>query len=277
MVGRPRSPRADAAGLSASLADETRSAYDAAGPGWDAGPGRLYRDLAAALVAQAGVPVTGQRVLDLCAGTGAAGAAALEAGAAGVVAADLAPGMLARCPARLRRVVADAAALPFRDRSFGVTLAAFCVGHLPDVPACLAEARRVTRAIAVSSFASGWTHPAKEAVDHVLAEFGYQAPGWYLTFKQQTEPLSQDPAMLQAQLADAGFTDIGVRTLPVRTGVETPSQLAAWRLGMAHVAPFVGGLPAGAQAELRAAAEAAVGRLESGLLVSMLVLTAASP
>jgi ubiquinone/menaquinone biosynthesis C-methylase UbiE len=277
VVGRAGNPSADAAGLSASVADETRAAYDAASPGWEAGPGRMYRDLAAALVACAGVPVPGQRVLDLGAGTGAAGAAALEAGAAEVVAADLAPGMLARCPACLRPVAADAAALPFRDRSFGVTLAAFCIGHLPDVAACLAEVRRVSRAVAVSSFASGWSHPAKGAVDNVLAEFGYQAPDWYLTFKQQTEPRSQDPALLQGQLSSAGFIDIGVRTLPVRTGVETPGQLAAWRLGMAHVAPFVGALPAGAQVALRAAAEAAVGRLEHGLVVSMLVLTATSP
>ena len=31
--------------------------------------------------------------------------------------------------------------LPFRDRSFGLALAAFCLGHLPDVPACLAQVR----------------------------------------------------------------------------------------------------------------------------------------
>jgi len=64
-----------------------------------------------------------------------------------------------------------------------------------------------------------------------------------------------------------------LRTVMVDTGLSSPAQLAGWRLGMAHVAPFVCSLPAGRQAELRQAAEAAVtgtGRL----VVSMLVLVA---
>ncbi len=271
MVGGLGGPRPAAARLRTS----TRTAYDSSADGWDAGPGQVYRELGRALAAQAGQPVAGRRVLDLGAGTGAAGAAALTLGAAQVVAADLAPGMLARCPTGLRSVAADAAALPFGDHSFDLTLAAFCLGHLPDVPACLAEARRVSSALAVSSFAPGWTHPAKRAVDGVLTGLGYQAPDWYRTFKQQTEPRSQDPAWLRAQLLAAGFTDVAVRTVGVSTGVATPAQLAAWRLGMAHIAPFVAAQPAGLRVALRQAAEAAVTSAgASPLEVSMLVLTA---
>jgi ubiquinone/menaquinone biosynthesis C-methylase UbiE len=262
----------------ARLTNSTRAAYDSSADGWDAGPGQMYRELGRALVAHAGEPVVGRRVLDLGAGTGAAGAAALTAGAAQVVAADLAPGMLARCPAGLRPVAADAAALPFRDHCFDLALAAFCLGHLPDVPACLAEVRRVSAALAVSSFAPGWTHPAKTAVDDVLTGFGYQPPDWYQMFKHQTEPRSQDPALLRAQLAAAGFGDVGVRMVPVTTLVATPAQLAAWRLGMAHVAPFVRALPADRRAALRRAADAAVASTgAAALTVSMLVLTATSP
>jgi ubiquinone/menaquinone biosynthesis C-methylase UbiE len=268
VVGGPGDPGPSAARLTTG----TRSAYDAAADGWDAGPGPMYRDLARALAAHAGLPLAGASVLDLGAGTGAAGAAALAAGASRVVASDLAPAMLARCPAGLRPVAADASALPFRTGSFGVTLAAFCLGHLPDVPACLREVRRVSGAVAVSSFAPGWTHPAKSAVDGVLAGFGYQAPDWYLTFKQQTEPRSQDPAWLRAQLTAAGFADVSVRTVPVRTGVATPAGLAAWRLGMAHVAPFVAALPADRRAALTHAAEAAC--VAAALEVSMLLLRA---
>jgi ubiquinone/menaquinone biosynthesis C-methylase UbiE len=261
----------------ARLTSSTRAAYDAAADGWDGGPGQMYRELGRALLAHARQPVAGRKVLDLGAGTGAAGAAALTAGAAQVVAADLAQRMLARCPAGLRPVTADAAALPFRDHSFDLVLAAFCLGHLPDVPACLAEARRVSAALAVSSFAPGWTHPAKRAVDDVLTDFGYRVPDWYLAFKAQTEPRSQDPSLLQAQLAAAGFADVSVRVEPVTTPLATPAQLAAWRLGMAHVAPFVGALPAGRRAALRqAAATAIAGRGAAALTVSMLVVTASS-
>jgi len=59
----------------------------------------------------------------------------------------------------------------------------------------------------------------------------------------------------------------------VDTGRSAPAQLAAWRLGMAHVAPFVAALPGSRKAELRRAAESAVAGT-GPLLVSMLVLTA---
>jgi SAM-dependent methyltransferase len=254
-----------------------RSGYEAGAGDWDAGPGPMYRELARALVASAPVPVAGASVLDLGAGTGAAGAAAIAAGATHVVAADLAPGMLARCPAPVLPVAADALALPFRDQSFRLVLAAFCLGHLPDLTAGLGQARRVGAAIAASAFAAGWTHPAKPAVDAALAAFGYQPPAWYLTFKQQTEPRSGDPAALGAAAAAAGLTGIRVRTVAVITPVTTPAQLAAWRLGMAHVAPFVAGLAPDRRSALRQAAEESVARCGAAALeVSMLTLTARS-
>ncbi len=258
----------------AGLTRAVRAAYDAAASDWDTGPGQMYGELARALVTQPGVQVAGRRVLDLGAGTGAAGTAALAAGAAQVVAADIAPGMLRRCQASLRPVAADAAALPFRDRSFDLAVAACCLGHLGSVPGCLAEARRVCPAIAASAFAPGWTHPAKQAVDDVLAAFGYRTPDWYVTFKQQTEPRAADPALLRAQAVAAGFAGVEVRTVTVATGLATPTQLASWRLGMAHVAPFAASLGESRHAALRRAAEAAVSSAGSGRLeVSMLVLT----
>src|ERR1700729_1592564 len=152
MVADTSGAGAAAAGLSASIG----AAYDQAAPGWDAGPGRMYADLAAALLAQPGVAVPGSRVLDLGAGTGTAGAAALAAGAVRVVAADIAPRMRRECRPPLRPVAADAAALPFADGSFDLAVAAFCLGHLADLPACLGELRRVCGSIAASAFAPGW-------------------------------------------------------------------------------------------------------------------------
>src|SRR5580704_4593488 len=98
MVADTSGAGAAAAGLNASIG----AAYDQAAPGWDAGPGRMYADLAAALLARTEAAVPGSHVLDLGAGTGTAAAAALAAGAARVVAADIAPAMLRRCPPPLR-------------------------------------------------------------------------------------------------------------------------------------------------------------------------------
>jgi ubiquinone/menaquinone biosynthesis C-methylase UbiE len=259
-------------GGAARLTGDLRSAYDTAAGDWADGPEQLYTPLARALVASAAVPLAGRRVLDLGAGTGTAGRAALAAGARLVVAADLATGMLRRCGAALHPVAADAAALPFRDGSFDVVLAAFSLSHLSSLTAGLGEARRVSRAIAASAFAPGWTHPAKAAVDETLGQFGYRPPAWYVRFKHETEPAG-DPALLAGHAEAAGFRRVRLRTAAVPTGLATPAQLASWRLGMAHVAAFVSSLDAAHRAALRDAAERAVAGT-GPLVVSMVVLTA---
>jgi SAM-dependent methyltransferase len=240
----------------------------------------MYAALAQALLAAAGVPLAGCRVLDIGAGTGVAARAALAAGARQVVATDLAAGMLrrARSPAGgtsapLGRAVADATALPFRAASFDLAVAAFCLGYLGSITAGLREAHRVATVLAASTFTPGWTHPAKPAIDAVLHQFGYCPPGWYAAFKQQTEPAAADPAALASGASGAGFATVRVRTMAVPTGLSTPGQLAAWRLGMAHTAPFVAALDPACRAELRRAAEHALAGAPP-LVVSMTVLTA---
>jgi ubiquinone/menaquinone biosynthesis C-methylase UbiE len=251
-----------------------RGAYDTAAPAWARGAQRVYLPLAEALVGQAGVP--GLRVLDLGAGTGVAGRAALAAGARSVVAADVAVGMLRRCGPPLHPVAADARMLPFRDRSFDLVLAACCLGHLPSLAAGLREARRVGAALAASSFAPGWTDPAKEAVDAALRPFGYLPPAWYLRFKQETEPAAGDPETLAVELAAAGFSQVRIRPVTVPTGLSQPAALVAWRLGMAHIAPFFSSLRARDAAAARQAAEQAVAASAAGPLTVPLLVTTAS-
>jgi SAM-dependent methyltransferase len=274
MVGDAGHPGGPAAGLNVGL----RVAYDTSADLWAEGPERVYGSLARALLTRVlqvlgGTGLAGGRVLDLGAGTGVAGRAALAAGARSVVCADSALGMLRRCEARLHPVAADVAALPFGDGCFDLALAAFCLGHLERPVAGLREARRVAAALAASSFAAGWNHPAKAAADEVLGVFGYRPPPWYVTFKRDTEPRASDPAALGRDAAAAGYTDVRLRTVTVDTGLSSPAALASWRLGMAHVAPFVGSLPAARRAELRHAAEAAMTGT-GPLVVEMLVLTA---
>ena len=293
MVGGERRPGGGAAGVTAGL----RAGYEAAAPAWADGPGPLYTRLARVLVAAAPVPLAGTVVLDLGAGTGAAGWAALAAGARQVVAADLSQGMLRHArdlgtpaspaPASLapgrpppcrgaawEPIAADAVALPFRDHSFDLVLAAFCLNHLDNLAAGLAEARRVGTAITASTFAPGWDHPAKGAVDQVLGSFGYHPPTWYACLSPGSR--AGDPQVLAECAAAAGFTDVRVRTTAVRTGLVTPVQLASWRLGLAQVAPFLRSLDPTDRTAVRRAAEHAVAGLAgtSPLVVSMMMLTA---
>jgi SAM-dependent methyltransferase len=254
----------------AQVAGSVRAAYEAEPQSWAAGPEPVYAALAGALVAHVAPLLPGAPVLDLGAGTGVAGRAALAAGAAEVAAADLAVGPLRHCTPPLHPVAADAAALPFRDESFAVVLAAFSLTHAPSLGAALAESRRVGRVLAASAFAPGWGHPAKTAVDAVLARFGYRPPAWYLTFKQDTEPLLGDAKLVRELALAAGYERVESTVLAVPTGLSAPGELAAWRLGMAHIAPFARTLAVARQIELRRAAEDAV-RGCGPLTVSMLV------
>ncbi len=261
------------------LAAELRADYDAAAGDWAGGPGSMYAPLARSLVAAAPVPLADRLVLDLGAGTGVASQAALAAGARRVVGADLSEGMLRRGRGGTP-VLADAVALPFRDGCFDLVLAAFCLNHLDRVEDGLAEARRVGAAIAASTFAPGWTHPAKDAVDGALRSFGYQPPDWYEALAPGSR--AGHPDALAASAAAAGFTRVQVRTVAVPTGLATPAELVSWRLGMAHYAPFLRSLDPAGRAATRRAAERAVAMSISAatpngpLVVSMAVLTAVS-
>jgi Methyltransferase domain len=174
--------------------------------------------------------------------------------------------------------MADAVALPFRDGRFDLVLAAFCLNHLGRVEDGLAEARRVGAAIAASTFAPGWTHPAKDAADGAFRSFGYRPPDWYTTLAPGSR--AGHPEALAESAAAAGFTRVQVQTVSVPAGLATPAELVSWRLGMAHYAPFLRSLDPAGRAAARRAAERAVAMSISGatpdgpLVVSMTVLTA---
>ncbi|QSR27773.1 hypothetical protein CFH99_19300 [Nocardioides aromaticivorans] len=244
-------------------------AYDRSASAWRSGPAALYAVLAEALLDRAPVAVARGVVLDAGAGSGVAGDAARARGAARVVGVDLAPAMLGRGGSA---VAGDLVRLPFRDRAFDLAVAAFSIGHA-EPAAAMAELHRVAPALLASAFAAGWTHPAKEVVERVLAERGHVPPAWYQAFKDGTERQVGDPDRLAALATTAGWTDVGVERVEVATGLTDPRVMAAWRLGMAHHAPFVAGLPSQVRAEVAAEAEALLAGAPP-VVVPMLVLTA---
>lgn len=256
-----------------SLAD----AYSRTGAAWDAGPGRIYDRLAEELVARVPGGVGGD-VLDLGAGTGAASRAAAAAGAARVVAIDLAPGLLAvNASQRPPAVVGDARVLPFRDRAFDAVVAAFSLNHVPDPATALAEAARVLRpggGLVVSAYTIDDTHPVKEVVSSVCSARGWVPPDWYHELQRESMLRLATP---EGALAESSEALPGARSDVVRVPFPEldAEALVAWRLGMAFVAPFVASLAAPEREALTAEAVSKVGDVP--LVRSIVVLTWAKP
>lgn len=244
------------------------ASYDAAADGWRAGPARMYARMAEVMAEHAPVDLATAWVLDAGAGTGVAGEAMRRRGARGVVAVDLAHAMLPRPPALA--AVGDLTRLPFADETFGLAAAAFSLNHFPDPVPAMTELRRVAGALAATAYAPDWSHPAKDAIDEVLARHDYQAPEWYAVIRSDANPEADD---LRACATRAGFARAHAEVIDVATGMDTPTDLVDWRFGMAHTAPYLAALPPDRRAELRRDAEAAVAGMPP-LVVAMVLLTA---
>jgi SAM-dependent methyltransferase len=170
-------------------------------------------------------------------------------------------------------VVGDATHLPMRAASADVVLAAFSFNHLADPAAAFAEAARVARpggAIAVSTYAADDRHPAKAIVEEELGALGWSTPAWYVDSRARADAFATPDACRRAAVA-AGL-DATVDRVAVPFPELGPGDLVAWRLGMAHHAPFVRGLSAAARRGVLDRATDRV-RAEPSLRRSILVIT----
>jgi SAM-dependent methyltransferase len=164
--------------------------------------------------------------------------------------------------------------LPFPADAFDAVIAACVLNHVPDLDAALCEAMRITRtsgAIAGSSFSTR-PHPAKPAIDAVLERAGYEPPPWYATFKAEREPLTATAERLRDAATRVGLVDVEAREVDVDLSALDAEGLASYRLGMAHVQPFLGGLAPETRARLlRDAADACAETLSVPMPLLVLV------
>jgi len=228
-----------------SLSDELTVAYNRTGPAWPLGPARVYDRLADVVAGSCPVPLPGARVLDLGAGTGAAGRAAERRGAE-VVALDVAVGMLASMPPpRPCAVAGDMVALPFGDGLFDAVLAAFSLNHLTSPVDGMREARRVLRpggGLVAGTFAADDGHPAREAVRAAALERGWTPPAWSAVLRTTAMPLLATVEQAEAVGRAAGFVDVVAAHEQVPFPDLGVDDLVRWRLGLPEMAPFVAGL-----------------------------------
>jgi SAM-dependent methyltransferase len=238
-----------------------RADYDRAADGWGRGAALVYGPLASALVAASPVGLAGRLVLDVGAGTGVASRALLAVGAR-PLAVDLSHGMLAwRRGARPPAVVGDVLALPVASAAAGGAVAAFVLNHLEEPVAAMAELGRVVAPggpVLASVYSNAEQTEVKEAVDAVVAAWGWTPPDWYLALKERSAPRLGTPEAMAAAAAAAGLRGGIAVERSVDVGLRTPEELAAYRLGQAHVAGFLETLAQEERRRLRAAAVAAL-------------------
>jgi SAM-dependent methyltransferase len=174
--------------------------------------------------------------------------------------------------------VADASSLPMADDAVGAAVAAFVLSHVDDPAALLGEARRVTTpggsVVAVSFAATGARSPVHGVVEEILRRRGWVAPTWFRRMKEELEPAVAEPDRMVALAAASGLDAPMVTIRTVDTGVDSPDELVAWRLGSPGVAPFVAALAAEERNALHAEAVAALGPRRQPLVLDLLVLSA---
>ncbi len=179
-------------------------------------------------------PLAGLTVLDAGAGTGAV-SSVLAALGARPVAADSSFDMLAwNASARPPAVVADIRALPIRAGSADGAVAAFVLNHLAEPAAGFAELIRVTRpgaAVLAAVFSNVSRSQARDQVDAVAQDAGWQVPDWYADLKATAFPVIGTAAAMGAAARAAGLAEIVVQERPVDVGVTRPEQLVSYRLG----------------------------------------------
>jgi demethylmenaquinone methyltransferase/2-methoxy-6-polyprenyl-1,4-benzoquinol methylase len=203
-------------------ADDVRSMFDRIAPVYDAmnrlmtaGLDRRWRRETVSAVVR-----TGDRVLDVCCGTGDLAVAAAAAGGR-VTGVDFSERMLERArrkSANVEWLQADALALPFADGSFDVATAGFGVRNFADLEAGLRELRRVLRdggrvGVLEITQPQGLLRPFFRVwFDRIVPLAGKLLPGGgaytYLPASVRRLP---GPADLTSALERAGFSDVRYR------------------------------------------------------------------
>lgn len=200
--------------------DDVAPTYDLTNAVLSFGQDRRWRGI----VRDAVDPQSGQKILDLAAGTGASSVAFAKPGVK-VIAGDFSEGMLAvgrkRHP-EIEFVFADATKLPFKDAEFDAVTISFGLRNVENVKKALSEMHRVTKPggrIVICEF-SKVTNPVLRPfynfyLNRVLPAFSRIASKTPEAYSYLSESIVAWPS--QQELGDkvvaAGYEDVAYRNL----------------------------------------------------------------
>ena len=204
----------------AAMFDEVAARYDRTNDVLSLGLDRRWRrEVVRALDLRAG-----ESLLDLAAGTATSSEPFVDAGVR-TVPCDFSLGMLRVGRARrpdLALVAGDATRLPFEDDAFDAVTISFGLRNVADVPAALAELRRVTRPggrLLVCEFSHPTWRPWRSFYSDVwlrllpaVARRVSSSPDSYVYLAESIRAWP-DQRALAALLADAGWGRVEVRNL----------------------------------------------------------------
>ncbi|MDR9363159.1 MAG: bifunctional demethylmenaquinone methyltransferase/2-methoxy-6-polyprenyl-1,4-benzoquinol methylase UbiE [Microbacteriaceae bacterium] len=199
--------------------DEVAETYDRTNDILSLGQSKLWRKSVRNLIN----PQSGQRILDLAAGTGTSSMALLGDGVQ-VVAADFSKGMLEVGKKRhpeLEFAFADATKLPFKDKEFDAVTISFGIRNVENVDKALSEMFRVTKpggVIVVCEFSHpkglfGWLYKFYlRRVLPTVAKLVAKNPDAYSYLGESIEawPKQMDFA---SQIENSGFENVGFKNL----------------------------------------------------------------
>lgn len=202
----------------AAMFDAVARRYDLTNTVLSGGQDRLWRRATRRAVAAA----TGDKILDLAAGTGVSTVELARDGAY-AVAADLSLGMLRAGKHRhVPMVAADALTLPFKDASFDAVTIAFGLRNVIDPDAALTELARVTKPngrLVVCEFSTPiWALFAAVYGNYLMralpaiAERVSSNPEAYRYLAESIRAWPNQP-QLAKRIATNGWTDVGWRNL----------------------------------------------------------------
>ena len=262
------------------VATDPSTAYQGVAGAWARGPAALYDRLASVAIAAVADELSGKLVLDVGAGTGALCRALRTAGAT-PIALDTSIDMLRLIgETTVLTLAGDMCALPFVRGRVDAAVSGYAISHVDAPQDALREMRRVVRPhgwVIAAVFGAASASASKDAVDEVARDFGFQPPAWYVQLKTRTEPRSNTPALLTECAEIAGLHNIEIADVIVDPGIDTPEAIAAYRTGLAHMAPFVASLPAPTRIEFIKRAVAAVRQRGQAVRPRVLVLSSRVP